>query len=350
MEEDPMANAAHTENIESLERLYEVVASRNLAPLWTMKGALTPEPATTMVPFIWHYPEVKDLITQAGGLISAQDAERRVLAFRNPGTGPGDVARATDLLWAAVQLVLPGEVAPPHRHTAAALRFIIEGEGAYTTVDGHRYWMEPGDVVLTPNWSWHEHGNPGATPMLWLDGLDLPMIHSMRLVFAEFSGAPEGPPSEGRPSDAGDALLPAWPEAPASKPLVYKLSAVDAVLDRLRDEPGSPYDDLLVEYRDPTANGPILPTMSAYMQLLRPGVETRAHRHSSSAVYHVARGTGRTVIGDTVLDWEPGDTFALPTWAVHQHANPTGEDALLFSFSDAPSLAALGLLRTSDEI
>ena len=210
--------------------------------------------------------------------------------------------------------------------------------------------MERGDVVLTPNWCWHEHGNDGHTPMLWFDGLDIPMVHSMRLVFAESDDSPKEPSRLAQVSSATGTIVPAWPAAPPMKPLVYKLSTVEALFDQMRDEPGSPYDDLIVEYRDPTDDQPALPTLSAYMQLLRPGVETQPHRHSSSAVYHVVRGSGRTVVGDTTVEWEPGDTFALPTWAVHRHSNPTSEDAMLFSFSDAPSLAALGLLRSSDEV
>jgi gentisate 1,2-dioxygenase len=225
------------------------------------------------------------------------------------------------------------------------LRFIIEGEGAHTTLDGRRYPMERGDLVLTPNWAWHEHGHEGGTPMIWLDGLDLPMIHSMHMVFAEFRGAPEGPPQDAGPDLVNGRLQPLWPEATRSRPVVYKLAEVEATFDALRDTPGDPYDDLLVEYRDPRTNQPVLPTMSAYMQLLRPGVQTQTHRHSQSAVYHVVRGAGSSTIGGATLTWGPGDTFALPTWAPHSHVNQGDEDALLFSFSDAAAQAALGLLR-----
>jgi gentisate 1,2-dioxygenase len=313
-------------DISTLEELYEVLPGRNYQPLWTIQGALTPEPATRMVPHLWRYEEARELIVRAGELISAEDADRRVLAFRNPGTADHELARATDTLWAAVQLVLPGEVAPPHRHTAAALRYIVEGAGAYTVVDGQRLAMEAGDVVLTPNWAWHEHGHDGDGPMIWLDGLDLPMVHTLRLVFAEFGG--------------GEPSAPADPRT-----LVYKLADADAAFAQRRAEEGSPYDDLIVEYRDPASGGPVLPTMSASMQLLRPGVRTRAHRHTASAVYHVVRGSGSSEIGGRQLEWSKGDTFALPTWALHHHENPGPDDAVLFSFSDAPALEPLGLLR-----
>jgi gentisate 1,2-dioxygenase len=318
-----------TSDISTLEELYEVLPGRHCEPLWTMSGALTREPVTRMEPHLWAYAEARELVVRAGELISAQDAERRVLAFRNPGAAEHELARATDTLWAAIQLVLPGEVAPPHRHTPAALRYIIEGHGAYTVVDGQRLAMEAGDVVLTPNWAWHEHGHDGAGPMIWLDGLDLPLVHTLHLVFAEFDGVPEA-------RDADTAPPPT---------LVYKLADADADFAARRAEEGSPYDDLIVEYRDPATGEPVLPTMSASMQLLRPCVRTRAHRHTASAVYHVVRGSGASEIGGRRVEWGKGDTFALPTWALHHHENPGPDDAVLFSFSDAPVLERLGLLR-----
>ncbi len=332
-------------DIATLDQLYEALPEQNLQPLWTMQGALTPEPVTRMEPHLWGYADAQALLERAGDLISAEDADRRVLAFRNPGTAEHELARTTDTLWAALQLVLPGEVAPPHRHTPAALRYVIEGAGAYTVVDGQRFEMEAGDVVLTPNWAWHEHGHAGQGPMIWLDGLDLPMVHTLHLVFAQFGAAEAAParPTESVGLRSGE-LLPRWAGASRTPTMVYKLADVEAAFAELRDGEGSPHDDLIIEYRDPVAGGPVLPTISAYMQLLRPGVATKPHRHTVSAVYHVVRGSGASLIGGERFEWHQGDTFALPTWAEHEHANPGAEDALLFSFSDAPSLAALGLL------
>lgn len=332
-------------DIASLQDLYGVLQGRHYAPLWRITGALTPEPSTRMTPFAWRYDEVRDLILRASELISAEDADRRVLAFRNPGTADHEIARTTDTLWAAIQLVMPGEVAPPHRHSPAALRFVIEGSGGYTVVDGQRIDMQAGDFLVTPNWASHEHGHAGDAPMLWLDGLDLPMVHTLRLVFAEFGASGESAPE--RPTLQAGHLRPSWDGGPRAPMLVWKLADVEAALSEIRDEPGSPYDDLILEYRDPAGGGSVMPTLSAYMQLLRPGVETRAHRHSSSAVYHVARGSGWSEIDGRRLEWAAGDTFALPVWAEHRHANPGDGDALLFSFSDRPAIEALGLLRES---
>jgi len=336
-------------DIATLDDLYGELPGHALAPLWRMQGALTPQPVTRMVPHVWRWEDVRPLISRAGDLISAQDADRRVLAYVNPGTAEHELARATDTLWAAVQLVLPGEVAPPHRHTPAALRFIVEGHDGYTVVDGDRLPMEVGDLTLTPNWTWHEHGNAGDAPMLWLDGLDVPMLASLRAIFAEFGASADVEPPPARTTTHAirtGELRPLHADAPRGRVLTYRYEDALAALDTLREDEGSPYDDVLLEYRNPLTNGPALATMSAYLQLLRPGTHTRSHRHTASVVYHVADGSGHSIVDGVRLDWTRGDTFAVPVWALHEHVNESGADAVLFSFSDAPALEALGLLRT----
>jgi gentisate 1,2-dioxygenase len=332
-------------DIGSLDDLYEYLSDNAYEPLWTMKGGLTPEPVTAMKPHVWRYEEARDLIMRAGDLISVEEADRRVLAYRNPGTAEHEIARATDTLWAAIQMVLPGEEAPPHRHTAAALRFIIEGAGGYTIVDGARVTMEPGDFLITPNWSWHAHGHTGDGPMIWLDGLDAPMVSTLRQMFAEFEGAgTEETPVYSETLRTGQ-VAPSWMSREDFGTVSWKLADVESAIEELRERQGSRYDDVIVEYRNPLTGGPALPTVSAYLQLLRPGAETASHRQTSSSVYHVVRGSGSSVIGGERIEWAQGDTFAVPTWAEHSHANPSSEDALLFSYSDEPAVRALGLYR-----
>ncbi|WP_432842474.1 cupin domain-containing protein [Dactylosporangium sp. CA-092794] len=331
--------------IGSLDELYAFLSDHAYEALWTMENALTRQPVTTMRPYIWRYRQVRDLIMRAGDLISVAEADRRVLAFRNPGFSGRELARATDTLWAAVQMVLPGEAAPPHRHTPSALRFIIEGEGAYTIVDGARVQMEAGDFLITPNWSWHEHGHDGAGAVIWLDGLDSPMVSTLRQMFAEFEGAPQSKTHVYSDVLRSGYVEPSWMDRAVFSTLVWKLDDTLRAIEELRGEQGDPYDDVIVEYRNPQTGGPALPTMSAFMQLLRPGAKTWAHRQTSSTVYHVVRGTGYSVLDGQRFEWEPGDTFAVPTWVSHAHANPTSGDALLFSFSDEPAVRALGLYR-----
>src|SRR5712671_252637 len=183
------------------EQFYDRIAPANLAPLWeNLHRMVTPEPAPACVPAIWHYRDVRPHLLESGKLITAQEATRRVLMLMNPGLG-GE-ASITGSLFAGLQLIMPGEIAPAHRHSQSALRFIIEGHGAYTAVDGERTIMEPGDFVITPSWTWHDHGNETSEPMFWLDGLDIPLVQFLDASFAE--GSDEDQQKITRP--AGDSF------------------------------------------------------------------------------------------------------------------------------------------------
>ena len=154
---------------------YDRISRHDLAPLWEVLGTLVPPtPATPCVPALWKYRDIRSYVMEAGELISAAEAERRVLVLENPALR--GASSITHTLYAGLQLILPGEIAPSHRHTQSALRFIVEGTGAYTAVDGERVTMHPGDFIITPSWTWHDHGNPGNDPVVWLDGLDVPMV------------------------------------------------------------------------------------------------------------------------------------------------------------------------------
>lgn len=329
------------------EAFYATLQDHHYSPLWTLMGGLGPEATTNLVPHIWRYPEARELMIQAGGIVPLEDAVRRVLGFRNPGSLPHQRTGATDTLWAALQLVLPGEVAPAHRHTPSALRFIVEGEGAYTVVNGQRVPMEEGDFLLTPNGHWHEHGHTGEGPMIWLDGLDSPLMSRLnQYILDEEADLQQVDPAIPAPYVNG-LLAKSWggPEK-VSRPLVYKLADALATIEYLRDRAGDPYDDIIVEYRNPISGGPVMTTIAAFLQLVRPGVDTRSHRHTHSTVYHVVRGSGHSIVDGKRIDWTKGDTLAIPHWYEHSHHNHSGEDAILFSYTDKPVVEALGLART----
>src|ERR1700686_1839789 len=168
------------------EAYYERISKFDMAPLWkVMKSVVTKEPVTRCAPVIWHYDDVKSLVMESGGLISAEEAQRRVLILENPAMR-GE-SRATNTLFAGIQMILPGEVAPVHRHVSSAIRFVLDGEGAYTAVEGEKAFMAPGDFVITANWAPHDHGNPSKKPMLWLDVLDVPTVNFYEASFAEHS-------------------------------------------------------------------------------------------------------------------------------------------------------------------
>jgi gentisate 1,2-dioxygenase len=330
------------------QTFYQELPRFGMQALWNvLSDALTSEPTVKSVPYIWRWEDVRPRVLRAGELVTAEEAERRVLMLTNPGLG--DELGATSTLFAGMQLILPGEIARTHHHTPAAIRFIVEGDGAYTTVSGEKSLMTKGDYLTTPNWTWHNHGNESTQPMIWLDGLDIPFVKNLDAVFYEEFHNLTQPIT--RPLDDsirrwGSNLRPAWekPDGGYSPILNYRWAASRAALHGLRDNQGSPFDGIIMEYVNPHTGGSTLPTMAAYLQLLRGDEHTRAHRHVASTVYHVAEGGGYSVINGDRYAWQEGDTFVVPAWSWHEHASEQGE-AVLFSFSDRPILQAFALDR-----
>jgi gentisate 1,2-dioxygenase len=323
-----------------------------LKPLWlVLSEAMTAEPKTDIVPHIWRWSDVRPRILEAGRRISAEEAERRVLMYLNPGLN-GE-AGATQTLFTGIQLIMPGEIAPTHRHTPSALRVVVEGNAAYTTVSGEKTLMRPGDFVTTPNWAWHDHGNETNEPMMWLDGLDMPFVLALNAMFYEDYASGIQPVvrelddsqrryNRGlRPSN--DAF-----KGNYSPVLNYRYADVRETLDLL-DRAGdatSEEEGVMLDYVNPLTGGPTLPTIAAHAQLIRSGEHTRAVRDTASRIYHVLEGRGSSVIGGVRLDWETGDTFCAPTWMWREHS-VSSEDgpAALFSFDDAPIQQPFGLYR-----
>ena len=329
------------------EAFHQRMHANHMYGLWELASQMTPQPQPKMIAHMWRWSLLESIIGESAEAVPVGD-ERRALQLFNPGLG-GRWATTNNLI-AAVQILLPGEVARAHRHTPTAIRFIIEGSGAYTAVDGERVYMEPGDLILTPSWAWHDHGNETKERVVWMDGLDIPLIASLEAMFFQFYSEEKVP--ERRPANSSKRLFgygqltPTWvKEKPKSSPLLlYSWDQTAEVLNGLRNDEGSQHDGILLEYRHPQTGGPVMPTMACFAQLLRPGEETKAHRHTGSAVYHVFKGQGSTVINGQRFDWSQGDIITLPPWALHEHANASQtEDAILFSIQDRPVLEALGL-------
>jgi len=278
-------------------------------------------------------------------MVPLDQAERRVLVLRNPGL---DGAYAiTSTLFAGLQIILPGETAPSHHHTPAALRLVVEGDGAYTTVEGIKCAMEAGDLIITPPMRWHDHGHEGREPMVWLDGLDLPLVRSLDASWASRT-RPAQPPVSERDSSQDEftaaGLVPRfcrhedtghpqvrWPwrtVRPALRALAATTPAAQPVILR---------------YVNPRTGAPPLATMAAEAQWLRAGEHTRADRRTASRVFHVVEGRGESRVGEQTLTWEQGDTFVVPPWQWLEHRNVTRVPACLFQFNDEPVLRALSL-------
>lgn len=315
---------------------YDRIAARNVLPLWVDTGNYVPmAPAPPYDPALWKYDDLRPLLFEAGDVISAEEAGRRVLVLQNPALSGFE--GTTRSLYACLQLILPGEQAPEHRHTQSAMRLVFEGEGAFTTVDGERVKMMPGDFVITPSWAWHGHVHEGDTPMIWLDGLDNGLMTQLDTTFFEPARPAHTSRSGDRPDAGGDGTE-------RQRLLRYPFDKARENLEILRQV--TERDACLgyrMEYLNPGNGAPAMQTMTTSLSLLDKGFDGESYRSTDGGIFAVLEGEGETVIGDRAFAWGPKDIFVVPSWCPYRHR--AGSDAVIFSFSDRIVQQKLGLWR-----
>jgi gentisate 1,2-dioxygenase len=329
---------------------YDRIAAHSMKPLWELLANLVPpRPATDAVPALWRWKDVHPFVSESGSLITAREAERRVLILENPGL-PGQ-STTTSTMYAGLQLILPGEIAPAHRHTQSALRFVMQGEGAYTAVDGERVTMSPGDFIITPMWTWHDHGNPGDEPVVWLDGLDIAVVRMLGAQFRENHGheaqavsRPEG--------DAfaryGANMLPMGfvPRNGVTPIFCYPYRQSRAALRVLEDGPRHSCHGIKMQYVNPATGCAPISTIGAFLQWLPAGFAGDPYRSTDGTIFTVVEGEARVELDDKSFDVGPKDVFVVPSWYRHRlHAR---SDTVLFSYSDRPIHQALHLWREQE--
>lgn len=284
---------------------------------------------------------------EGGTLITVEEAERRVLVLENPGIrGRAQIAQ---ILYAGLQLVLPGEIAPSHRHVASALRFIVEGSGACTAVDGERVDMEPGDFVITPSWAFHDHGNAGEEPVVWLDGLDVPIVNAFDASFAERYREPVQPIAFGPGYSAlryGHGLLPFEHDRKGKSsplfhyPYEHSRAALEGLARRGELNSFARHQASVYEFSQRAGAGS---DDGAFLQWLPKQFRGRDHRSTDATVFNVVEGSGRSVIDGEVFESREKDVFIVPSWSSVRHESDGV--LVLFSFSDRPAQQAFGIWR-----
>jgi gentisate 1,2-dioxygenase len=331
---------------------YEKIERENLSALWNVfADIVTPEPRSDCQAAVWRFNRLKTLLLEAGPLISAKEAERRVLILENPGLR--GQSRITTSMYAGLQLVLPGEIAPSHRHSQSALRFIVDGKGAHTAVDGERTDMQVGDFVITPAWHWHDHGNESDEPMIWLDGLDIPVVQFFDASFSESWAEDEFPldrPNGDSLARYGQGLLPVdYSDRPMSSPVFnYPYERTREALEHLkRAGDWDPCHGLKMRYINPVTGDSAMPTISACMQLLPRNFRTAVYRSSAATVFVPVEGSGKSTVGDMEIEWGPKDIFVVPSW--HAVTHEVSTDSVLFSYSDRACQEKLGIFREQRE-
>ena len=332
------------------ERLafYEKIDDLAYTPLWEVfADIITPQPRSDCLPNLWKFEQARSWLLEAGELITASEAERRVLIMENPGLR--GQSRITTSLYAGLQLVMPGEIAPSHRHSQSALRFVLDGSGAHTSVDGERSVMEYGDFIITPPGAWHDHGNNSDAPMIWLDGLDIPMASFFDASFAESWGEAEYPlnrcdgDSQAR---YGANMLPVdYSRHKLASPIFnYPYARSREALEAMKQQ--QEWDachGLKMRYVNPVDGGFAMPTIAAFLQLLPQGFSTEAYRATDATVFVATEGNGRSRIDGQDFEWGPRDIFVAPSWKWIEHE--ADAEAVLFSFSDRVAQQKLGFWR-----
>jgi len=329
---------APAEDTKLLAELDAVLAADSMVGQWKYDDNLERAiggPRPSGAAHAWGWDSISEKLLQACEAMPDSKTARRTLAFLNPGL-PKPGGGTTHSLLAAVQMVLPGELAWAHRHSLAALRFCMRGNpDLYTVVDGERCVMETNDLIITPAWSWHDHHNEGAEPGVWLDALDLPMVMGLNQIAYEKFGDSSQPV---RPGPAQGAA--------AGKTLRYAWKEMERHLGLMRGGKPDPHQGIFLEYLDAKTGAPALPAISCNVRMLPGGFVTKPWRSTACSVFLVLEGSGRTVVGDREIAWSKHDVVAIPQWIAHHHVNDSATDrALMFVMNDSPLQNVLGIYR-----
>jgi len=328
---------------------FEGLVSRNLMPLWPSLRAALPfdRPSTKTIPMLWRYSDIRPQLMRAGELTPIEKAERRVLVLCNPGLGLENL-KATPTIYIGLQLILPGETAPNHKHSPSAVRFVVEGSGGYTLVDGEKLPMEKGDLILTPPGLWHQHAHEGTGPVVWLDALDLPLIYGIEASYCTEGAlqAIRDPQNSSAIRFRQGGVIPytSLQRQRQDYPLLrFPWSQVKQTLAEIACV--SPKDQPVhVAYVNPVTGQECLPTLGFSAIMLRPGEEVNLPRRSASAVFHVVEGAGTALIDSTTKSFGEADTMAAPTHAEIRLNNSSSKTpAFLFMVDDAPLHRKLGI-------
>ena len=349
---DDQIGRARVQDSPELQAYYKDLESLGAGALWTVANDIEPwEPRSSSVPMLWKYDKLRDLVLKSCELVTPEQAGRRVVYLVNDKRK--DVSAAVGWLYTGIQVTRSGESTSAHRHKASALRFIMEGEGGYTVVNGNKITFEVNDFVITPNSAWHEHGvDANGKTCIWQDGLDIPLANALEANdYAVLDGKQElNAPINYSPITYGlSGLLLAdkvWKESYSPLFKFEWKKVYPALLETAKVNELNPFDGIIMQYSNPLTGGHVMQTMGASMQLLPPNFKGKAHKHTGSFVYQCAKGSGYTIIDGKRFDWKERDIFCVPSWAWHEHHNDSDtEDACLFSFNDLPVIEKLGFYQ-----
>lgn len=366
-----MSNPDLSNRDAALANMYDSISAKNMFPFWATTDDVTNDEVRQLmatkkaVPYLWTYKDdIDPLLRMSAELISMDDSERRSLVLVNPGLAPKRATVST--MYTAYRLNDPNEIMPPHKHSPSAIRFGLTGNGNFTGVAGEDVTFGPGDMVLTPNDCWHNHGTMGDEEAVNLSVLDLPLVENLNAIhfdhnYSEIQNGEVIPLKQQTaryPTDYSRAIYgvggmtPRWVDhhrgGGLSSPMyVYRWEAMMEIFHRFRDEEGDPHEALMVEYTDPTRGEPVFKTITFFAQMLHPGQKTLPMRQTASLLVAPFEGSGYSIIDGERFDWNKFDTLAVPggAWCEHHNGSQT-EPVYMFVASDEPTLKKLALYKS----
>ena len=360
LDHETVEHAMQPEDTPELRALYKGFEEESLIPLWTQIGDLMPvHPKSKAVPHVWKWSNLLPLAEASGELVPVgRGGERRAIGLANPGLAPN--AYVSPTMWAAIQYLGPRETAPEHRHSQNAFRFVVDGEGVWTVVDGDPVRMSRGDLLLTPGWHFHGHHNDTDKPMAWIDGLDIPFSQQMDVGFFEFGSdrvtdyaTPNYSRGERLWCHPGLRPLSGLQNTVSSPIGAYRWEHTDRALTEqlLLEDEGQPATiapgHAAIRYVNPTTGGDVMSTIRCEFHRLRAGTKTAARQEVGSTVFQVFEGRGAVVLNGITHKLDIGDMFVAPSWISWSLEAETQFD--LFRFSDAPIMERLNFMRTKVE-
>ena len=315
--------------------------AQNLMPLWPSLRAVLPpaKPRPNTRATHWSYQGLRPLLLQAGELTPIEKAERRVLVLANPGHGL-EKMQASAAMYLGMQLLLPGEWAPSHRHTPNAVRMVVEGEGAWTNVDGEKCIMKRGDLILTPTGLWHEHGHDGDAPVVWPDVLDLPLVYYIEASYHVDGARQTVEPGQGDTVYARGGMLPSVDFERADKPYpmlrypwVEARAALTALAANRPDLPG-----VQITYANPETGGDAQNILGFYAPMLRPGQLLKLPVRSPAMVFHLIEGAADVTVEGERFELDEADTCCAPGYSEVTLANRSASAPAFFFIADESPL------------
>ena len=369
---NPPANVHRLPNRDAaLKSLYDDLSAKSMFPFWAQKSDVTNDEIKQLmggkkaVPYVWRCEEdIEPILNRAVELITMEDSERRSVILINPGLSPRRATVST--MYTAYRLNDANEIMPPHKHSPSAVRFGLKGKGNFTGVDGENIVFGPGDMVLTPNDTWHNHGTVGNEQALNLSVLDFPLVETLNAVHFDHNYEEEENGKLVRKKQQSERFTPDYSQriygygglmprfaskekrgSGLSSPMfVYRWDMMRELLDRHKDWDGDPYEALMAEYIDPTSGQPVFKTITFFAQMLRPGERTQPLRQTANLLVAPFEGRGHSIVDGQRFDWKEFDTLAVPGGAWCQHVNNSDKDPVfLFVASDEPTLKKLDLFK-----